>query len=81
MATSRTVNRARKATLKSAGKKIQGLLEEQNKAEAATAVKELQSKLDKASQRGTIHKNKASRKKSRMMKALNKLAKAKAETK
>lgn len=72
----RTVNRARKAALKSSGRKVQGLLEEKNKAEAATAIKELQAKLDKAAQRGTIHKNKASRKKSRLMKALNKLATA-----
>lgn len=77
----RTVNRARKAALKSAGKKVQTLFEEKNKAEATTAVKDLQAKLDKAAQRGTIHKNKAARKKSRLMKALNKLAKAGAEKK
>jgi len=72
----RAVNRGRKAELKSMTKGVTTLLEAKNAAEGATALKLLQAKLDKAAQRGTIHKNKAARKKSRLQKQLNKLAKA-----
>lgn len=45
-----------------------------NKAEAITALREAMSALDKAVKKGVLHKNTASRKKSRLAKAIAKLA-------
>lgn len=72
----REVNRANKATLRSMAKRVTTLVEAKSAPEAGTALRELQAKLDKGAQRGTIHKNKAARKKSRLQKRLNALAKA-----
>jgi small subunit ribosomal protein S20 len=43
-----------------------------NEAEAQEAIREAMSMLDRAATKGVIHKNNASRRKSRLMKALNK---------
>jgi small subunit ribosomal protein S20 len=73
---SNATNRGRKHVLKTATKRVLTLIEQKSAPEAATAFKELQAKLDKTAQKGTIHKNKAARRKSRMAKRLNALAKA-----
>jgi small subunit ribosomal protein S20 len=49
------------------------LIEEGHLEEAREAVKEAQAALDKAAQKGVIHKNKAARRKSRLMEQLNQL--------
>ncbi|MCW8140419.1 MAG: 30S ribosomal protein S20 [Planctomycetota bacterium] len=72
----RTTNRARKQTLKTATKKVLGAVEQKSGAEAQTLMRELQAKLDKTAHKGTIHKNKAARRKSRMQKRVNALLKA-----
>lgn len=70
------VNRGRRHALKTAGKRLQTAIEAKTLTEAQTLFKELQAKLDKTAQKGTIHKNKAARKKSRMAKRINALQKA-----
>lgn len=72
----RNVNRARKQTLKTATKRVLGAIEQKSATEAQVLLKELQAKLDKTAQKGTIHPNKAARRKSRMQKRLNALLKA-----
>lgn len=68
-------SRARKSEIKTYTRKFQAALGEGKKDDAETALRELQSKLDRAAKGSTtIHKNKASRRKSRMQKKLNKLA-------
>jgi small subunit ribosomal protein S20 len=69
------INRARRNVLKTAAKRLLGAIETKSTTEAATLYKELQTKLDKTAQKGTIHKNKASRKKSRLAKRVNALMK------
>jgi small subunit ribosomal protein S20 len=70
------VNRGRRAALKTAGKRLLTAIEAKTTTEAQTLFKELQAKLDKTAQKGTIHKNKAARRKSRMAKRINALQKA-----
>jgi len=69
-------NRSRKQVLKTSTKRLLGAIEQKSVTEAQTLFKELQAKLDKTAQKGTIHKNKAARRKSRMQKRINALAKA-----
>lgn len=71
-----TVNRARKQALKTATKRVLGAIEQKSATEAQGLLKELQAKLDKTAQKGTIHPNKAARRKSRMQKRLNAMLKA-----
>ena len=59
------------STLKTVCKKATVSLEGKNKEEAKEAIGLASSKLDKAATKGIIHKNKAARKKSRLMKKLN----------
>lgn len=72
----RTVNRARKQTLKTATKRVLRAIEQKSTSEAQVLFKDLQAKLDKTAKKGTIHPNKAARRKSRMQKRLNALLKA-----
>ena len=67
------VNRGRRHALKTANKRLSTAIEAKTVTEAQTLFKELQAKLDKTAQKGTIHRNKAARKKSRMQKRINKL--------
>ncbi|MDK3160233.1 30S ribosomal protein S20 [Kamptonema cortianum] len=63
-------NSKAKEKVKSARKEFIKLVEAGNKDEAAKAISKVASALDKAAKRGTIHKNKASRIKSRLAKRL-----------
>ena len=63
-----------KTDLKKAIKKFNNLLSAKKTDDLKIALKELLSKLDKASSRGIIHKNTVARKKSQFMRALNRTA-------
>ncbi len=62
-----------KDKFKSAVKEVKKLITAGKKAEAAEAMKKAMSTLDKAAKNGVIHKNTASRRKSRMAKAIAKI--------
>ncbi len=66
-------NIATKDKFKEAVKEVKKLIAAGKKAEAAEAMKKAMSTLDKATKNGVIHKNTASRKKSRMAKAIGKI--------
>jgi small subunit ribosomal protein S20 len=70
----RTRNIKVKDTFKSAVKEAKKLITSGKKSEAAEAIKKAYSFLDKAVKKNVIKKNTASRKKSRLAKALYKLA-------
>ncbi|MDD5449282.1 MAG: 30S ribosomal protein S20 [Candidatus Omnitrophica bacterium] len=59
--------------LKSLEKKVEGFFKSKNPKEASLALRQLISKIDKAASKGTIHRNRASRKIARLMKRLAKL--------
>jgi len=63
-----------KQQLKKSIKKFQGLLSAKNVEEAKKFISKVFSQLDKAAKKNTIHSRTASRKKSRLMKRLNKTA-------
>jgi small subunit ribosomal protein S20 len=67
-------NRAFRGSSRAAVNKARTALEAGNAADPKAAVLQAISALDKAAEKGVIHKNNASRRKSRLMKALNKLA-------
>ncbi|MFA5991141.1 MAG: 30S ribosomal protein S20 [Candidatus Doudnabacteria bacterium] len=62
-----------KDKFKSAVKEVKSLISAGKKTEAAEAMKKAMSTLDKATKNGVIHKNTASRRKSRMAKAIAKI--------
>ncbi|MGB9856667.1 MAG: 30S ribosomal protein S20 [Dictyoglomaceae bacterium] len=64
-------NRIRLGRIKFYTKKFLCLLEENKIDEAKKLLPEVISVIDKAAQKGTLHKNTAARKKSRLMKLLN----------
>ncbi len=66
-------NKQIQSELKTYIKKFRGCLQQNNIENASNILKILISKLDKASSRGIIHKNTASRKKSRLVKELAKV--------
>lgn len=68
-------NRASKSRLRSAMRKFRTALASGNKDEAAVGYRETTSVLDKAVQKGVLHKNTASRYKSRLGKRLNAVGK------
>ena len=71
----RTLNNSRAGTqVKSAKRKLRDLIKAGDKAGAAEAYKQVSSVLDRAAKRGVLHKNNASRNKSRLRKALKGLA-------
>lgn len=71
----RTLNNSRASTqVKSAKRRFRDLLKAGDKAGAAEAYKQVSSVLDRAAKRGVLHKNNASRHKSRLRKALKGLA-------
>lgn len=69
----RATNRARKAAIRTTTRQFDDALQSKSAAEAQSLLRTAQERLDKSAARGTIHKNKAARRKSRMQKALNKL--------
>lgn len=69
----RTANLATKDKFKSAVKTVKKAIDAGTKKEAIEALKAAMATLDKAAKKGVIHKNTASRRKSRMAKAIAKL--------
>jgi small subunit ribosomal protein S20 len=66
-------NQIHRGRARTKDKKARRLLEEGDVEAAREAVREAASALDKAAQKGVIHKNKAARRKSRLMTQLNQL--------
>ena len=71
----RVNNLKTKTKFKAAVKKVKKLVTETNAKDAVTALKDAMSAMDKAVKRGVMHKNTASRKKSRLAKSIGKLEK------
>lgn len=69
-------NQVHRGRARTTDKKARRLIAEGNLEEAREAVHAAVSALDKAAQKGVIHKNKAARRKSRLMKQLNQLERA-----
>lgn len=67
----RARNRVVRSSTRTYIKKARTLIEGEDAALAAEAVREAVSALDKAAQKGVIHRNNAARRKSRLMKRLN----------
>ena len=67
-------NKAAKSALKTAVKKFDAAVAEGDHAAAEVAYKAAVQKVDRAAQKGLLHKNTAARKKSSMTLQLNKLA-------
>ncbi|MFW6023020.1 MAG: 30S ribosomal protein S20 [Halanaerobiaceae bacterium] len=68
------LNKEWKEKLKGAIKSFEKLIEEDNAEEAKNQLTETIKVIDKAANKGIIHKNNAARKKSRLTKMLNKIA-------
>ena len=66
-------NLAVQSGLKTVLKKLDGLISSNKADQAKELIQEAMVKLDKAASKGVIHKKRASRKKSRLAKKLNKL--------
>ena len=64
-------NQIRRSTARTYVKKARGLIAEGNLEEAQAVVQLAIKALDRAAQRGVIHKNNASRRKSRLVRQLN----------
>lgn len=71
----RVTNIKTKSKFKAAVKKVKKFVVETNVTEAVAALKDAMSTMDKAVKKGVMHKNTASRKKSRLAKSIGKLAK------
>jgi small subunit ribosomal protein S20 len=69
----RLFNLRRKTKMKSLVKQIRDLIKEKKKPEALKILPETYKAIDKAAKRGIIKKNTASRKKSRLTKAIDKV--------
>ena len=67
------INRVHRGRARSADKKARNLIAEGHLDEAREAVQEAQAALDKAAQKGVIHRNKAARRKARLMQQLHEL--------
>ena len=63
-----------KSKIKTYVKKTKAAAQQEHKEAVVGMVSESYSVIDKAAERGIIHKNQAARRKSRLMKAVNKLA-------
>ena len=75
----RARNRARKEVLKNQVKTFQTVLASGDFAKADQELRNTTARLDRIAAKGTIHKNTASRKRSRLAKRLNAARKAKAQ--
>lgn len=69
------INARTKFKFKNAVKETRTLISESNAKDAAESLKKAMSALDKAVKKNVIHKNTASRRKSRLQKAITKLSK------
>lgn len=67
-------NKAIKSSVKTAVKKVRVAIEAQDKAAASAALVAATTAIDKAATKGVYHKNTASRKVSRLAKAVNEMA-------
>ncbi len=67
----RLQNASRKSAMRTAIKKVESLSEEKNVEGAKTALLDAMKRIDKAAAKGLIHKNAASRQKSRLAKKVN----------
>ena len=65
-------NQIARSTARTYVKKARTLIEQGNLDQAALVVNQAMSALDKAAEKGVIHRNNAARRKSRLVKALNK---------
>lgn len=74
----RAANRAQRSTLRTAIKKARLVIGEGNIETAQSALPQTLSAIDKAASKGLIHKNKAARQASRLMKKVNAMAQGKA---
>ena len=70
----RVVNQGVRTSLKTYIKKAKSIATEDDKEKVTAAVSCAIKAIDKAAQRGIIHKNQANRRKSRMMQQVNKLS-------
>ncbi len=68
------INTANRGRLRTQIKKLRAALEQGNQEQAQALLPETVSELDKAVQKGVIHRNAASRQKSRLTSRINKLA-------
>lgn len=68
------LNRKRKSEIKTYIKKFDAAVEDANIEEARALLKTIESKLDRAASKNTMHKNAASRKVSRLNARLNNIA-------
>ena len=71
--TRKTRNRARKTAIKTYTKKVLKAIEAKDVDAANENLRNLQTKLDKAAKGGTLHRNKAARRVSRMQQQVNAL--------
>lgn len=69
----RVQNQKVKSTMRTHIKRVENLVEENNVEEAKAVLKTTIKKIDKAVQKGIIHKNNGSRQKSRLTKKVNKM--------
>jgi len=69
----RKINLNKSAKIKAISKKIKKSIADNKKEEVLKLLSEAYKTIDKAAQRGTIHKKTANRKKSRLMKKINSL--------
>ena len=70
----RALNRARKVQMKQVTRDLEVAVSAGDAAQSAEAMKAAAKKIDQVAAKGTIHKNTAARKKSRLQKKLNALA-------
>jgi small subunit ribosomal protein S20 len=66
----RSINQSTKSAVKGTEKQIRSLVKEGKKAEALKLYLQFQGQVDKASKKNALHRNKASRSKSRLAKLL-----------
>lgn len=64
-------NKVKKSSMKSSMKTLESLIESGKKQEAQEFMNTVSKKLDSAASQGIVHKNYASRQKSRLMKKIN----------
>lgn len=73
----RTLNRARKAALKTETRKLLDVISQGDAARAQDQFVRVTKKLDQVAAKGTLHKNTVARRKSRLARQINALAAAK----
>jgi small subunit ribosomal protein S20 len=71
---SRIANKSKRSALKSAMKRVLGAIDQKDAAAAQKALPQAMSLIDKAAKGGAIHANTASRRKSRLTRAIARLA-------